>query len=55
MSRWEVYLNKQVGDGVVSSFKNKKEAIEEQKYRDDLLKVFDKGSEVRYNIREVKN
>ena len=55
MAKWELYLNKSIGDIVVGVFSNKKEAEEESRYRQDLFKVFDKGSEIRYNIRKVRS
>jgi hypothetical protein len=55
MSKWELYLNKSIGDIVVGVFSSKREAKEESKYRQDLIKVFDKEYEIRYNVRKVRS
>ena len=55
MSKWELYLTKNTGDVVVGVFPNKKEAKEESKYRQDLIKVFDKEFEIGYNVRKVRS
>ena len=55
MSKWELYLTKNTGDVVVGVFPNKKEAKEESKYRQDLIKVFDKVSEISYNVKKVRS
>ena len=55
ISKWELYLTKNTGDVVVAVFPNKKEAKEESKYRQDLIKVFDKEFEIGYNVRKVRS
>jgi len=55
MSKWELYHNKSMGDIVVGGFASKREAKEESKYRQHLIKVFDKEYEIRYNVRKVRS
>ena len=55
MAKWELRLNKNIGSVVVDVFSNKKEAEEESRYRQDLFKVFDKVSEISYNVKKVRS
>ena len=55
MAKWELRLDKNIGSVVVDVFSNKKEAEEASRYRQDLFKVFDKVSEISYNVKKVRS